>query len=143
MTHFELSKIYYTTGNSGGNLGTAFLSLDIIGYTWGGNPIHNIIRSVHNGYRTMIGAVALRGYYFPVIWLRGSYSYTYRSNTLISPVVKTSTTNGNYGAAGGTYDYSLGPLSATNMASKPGYLNSSTAQHTSSLANQSCNGWGD
>ena len=137
---FELAK-YYGNNNpviSGTTmLGSAWLKMKSVGYSWGGNPVFNQVEFAQSTYRGMVGAVTLRGYYVPVIWLRGDYKYHWRSDHHeMNPTVITSNTTYYSGTA---YSYIVGPITATAMAAKPGYLGESL--HTNTLMNQSCNDW--
>jgi len=122
LNNFELFK-YYGNYNPVVNgttmLGGVALKMDMSGYSWGGNVIHNYVHFAHSQYRAMVGAVTLRGYYKPVLWLRGGYGYHYRSDTAaINPVVYTTKTT-----LGGTgYSYYLGPITASAMGAKADYL---------------------
>tara|TARA_R110000796_G_scaffold201918_1_gene318159 strand:- start:608 stop:1228 length:621 start_codon:yes stop_codon:yes gene_type:complete len=123
LHNFELFK-YYGNYNPVVNgttmLGAAALKMNMSGYSWGGNVIHNYVHFAHSQYRAMIGAVTLRGYYKPVLWLRGGYGYHYRSDTAtINPLVYTTKTTINGGTA---YSYYLGPITASAMGAKAAYL---------------------
>jgi len=123
--NFKLTK-NYGVDNPSGMLGSVVLDMDIYGYSWGGNPLLNVVNISTSTYRCMLGAVTNRGYYYPVIWLRGGYKYRYITDRALSVTVKTTSANGMYGAPGSTYDYWLGPITDAVMQTKPGYLGTNT-----------------
>ena len=119
---FELHK-YYGNHNPVVNgttmLGSVSMSMDISAWSWGGIPIYNNVAHLQNVYRSMLGAVGMRGYYFPVLWLRGGYGYHYScNNPNITPQIATSSSTDYSGG----YQYTYGPISETSMVSKSQYL---------------------
>ena len=136
IMHFTLSR-FYADDTATGNLGSAFLSMQTSAWSWGGIPCYNIVSYAGSTYQSMLGAVTFRGYYVPVLWLRGSYKYKYRSSMLIDIQVYTTATSGFYGPG---YDYTIGPISASAMASKGPYLGTNVIT-TPTVMNDSCNNW--
>jgi hypothetical protein len=137
---FELFKYY---GNYNPSLngvvqhGACSLKLDIAGYSWGGNVIHNYLHHVGSTYRCMVGAVTLRGYYVPVIWLRGGYGYHWTSNNPnLSPTLHTSNTTF-YSAP---YSYTIGRITDSVMQGKTGYLGT-TQKYGIVPEDTICNDW--
>lgn len=119
---FELHK-YYANHNPVVNgttmLGSVSMKMDISAYSWGGIPIYNNVAHLGQVYRSMLGAIGMRGYYFPVLWLRGGYGYHYScNNPNITPQIATSSSTQYTGG----YQYTYGPISDTSMASKSEYL---------------------
>jgi len=122
---FELFK-YYGNYNPVVNgttmLGSVSMKMDIIGNTWGGNPIMNLVHNVNQQYRSMLGAIGLRGYYRAIIWLRGGYQYHYTSNTGINPTVYSSVQT----FYNSPYNYNVGPISENTMIGNSDYLGTTT-----------------
>jgi len=135
----EVSK-YYGNGGSTGTSGSAFTRFTHVGYSWGGNPIFNKADFIYSTYQCMIGAITLVGYYKPVIWLRGSYEYTLKTNSNITPDIVTVARNGNYGSPGSQYDYWLGPLTDADMQTKNAYLGTASTWQES-IHTVNCGGW--
>ena len=122
---FEMFKFYGNYNpvvNGAIMLGGVALKMDISGYSWGGNVIHNYVHYAHSSYRSMIGAIGLRGFYTPVLWLRGGYSYHYTANTPIIPEISTVKTAF---WADTAYEYHMGPITEAVMFGKPNYLGTS------------------
>jgi hypothetical protein len=123
---FELYK-YYGNYNPVVNgttmLGSVSMKMDMSAWSWGGIPVHNLVHHVAHQYRSMLGAVGLVGYYIPVLWLRGGYGYHFTMNSSdITPTIYTSSTSFHTSP----YNYNIGPISATTMASKAQYLGTNT-----------------
>jgi hypothetical protein len=141
MQTFELYK-YYATANPtiGGAIqyGGVSMKMDHVGYTWGGNVIHNYLHHVASTYRCMIGAITLRGYYRPVIWLRGGYAYAWTSNNPNITATIYSTNTSFYG--GSAYVYTIGPITDSVMQGKGGYLGT-THKYGIVAEDTSCNNW--
>jgi len=137
---FELHK-YYGNHNPVVNgttmLGSVSMKMDISAYSWGGIPIYNNVAHLGQVYRSMLGAIGMRGYYFPVLWLRGGYGYHYScNNPNITPQIATS--NSTHYTGG--YQYTYGPISETSMVSKSEYLgttNYTVPQNRSALTHWS------
>jgi len=122
---FEMFKFYGNYNpvvNGETMLGAVALKMDISGYSWGGNVIHNYVHYAHSQYRSMIGAIGLQGFYTPVLWLRGGYSYHYTANTPIIPEISTVKTAF---WANTAYEYHMGPITEAVMFGKPNYLGTS------------------
>jgi hypothetical protein len=135
---FELFKYYGSNNGSTGLLGSTTLKMDMVGYSWGGNPIHNYVHHAASNYRCMVGAVTMRGYYVPVIWLRGGFGYHWTStNPNISLTIHTSNTS--Y-YSGTQYGYTIGRITDSVMQGKPGYLG---LTHHTDLGHEdhNCNNW--
>jgi hypothetical protein len=134
---FELFKYYGSYNGSTGVLGAVSMKMDIAGYSWGGNVIHNYVHHAANTYRSMLGAVTLRGYYVPVIWLRGGFGYHWTSNNPnISLTIHTSNTS----FYTSPYNYTIGRITDSVMQGKTGYLG---VTHHEYLGHEdtNCNNW--
>ena len=119
---FELYKFYGNYNpvvNGTTMLGSVTMKMDMSAWSWGGIPVHNLVHHVAHQYRSMLGAVGLKGYYTPVLWLRGGYGYHFTTNSSsITPTIYTSSTSFHTSP----YNYNIGPISETTMASKAQYL---------------------
>ena len=119
---FEITKYYGGIGSNGaGNYAGAFLRWQFTGYTWGGNPIFNTIKSFSNTYRNTIGGIGMIGFYSPCVFLRGGYSYHMKMPRDCRPDIVTSTQS-DYGSRGDAYAFSLGPISETAMQAHVSWL---------------------
>ena len=137
---FELFKYY---GNYNASLngvvqhGACTLKLDISAYSWGGNIINNYLHHVGSTYRCMIGAVTLRGYYIPVIWLRGGYGYHWTSN---NPSITATIITSNTSFYSAPYNYTIGRITDSVMQGKTGYLGTA-GKLGIAVENANCNNW--
>ena len=119
---FEITKYYGGTGSNGaGNYAATFVRWQWTGFSWGGNPVFNTIKSFSNTYRNTVGGIGAVGYYYPCVFLRGGYSYWMKMPRDCHPDVVTSTQS-DYGSRGDAYAYSLGPISETAMQAHVSYL---------------------
>jgi len=137
---FELFKYYGNYNPSVGGVvqhGACSLKLDIAGYSWGGNVIHNYLHHVASTYRCMVGAVTLRGYYVPVIWLRGGYGYHWTSN---NPNLTTTLYTSNTTFYSAPYNYTIGRITDSVMQGKTGYLGA-THKYGIVAEDTNCNNW--
>ena len=134
---FELFKYYGSYNGSTGVLGAVSMKMDIAGYSWGGNVIHNYVHHAASTYRCMLGAVTLRGYYVPVIWLRGGFGYHWTSNNP-NIVATIHSTNATFYTS--PYNYTIGRITDSVMQGKTGYL---SATHHEYLGHEdtNCNNW--
>jgi hypothetical protein len=134
---FELFKYYGSYNGSTGVLGAVSMKMDIAGYSWGGNVIHNYVHHAASTYRCMLGAVTLRGYYVPVIWLRGGFGYHWTSNNP-NIVATIHSTNATFYTS--PYNYTIGRITDSVMQGKTGYL---AATHHEYLGHEdtNCNNW--
>lgn len=140
LQSFELFKYYgnYNPSVSGVvQHGACSLKMDINGYSWGGNVIHNYVHHAASTYRCLLGAVTLRGYYVPVLWLRGGYGYHWTcNNPNISPTLHTSNTSFHTSP----YNFTIGRITDSVMTGKSGYLGTT---HHADIGHQDtiCNNW--
>jgi len=134
---FELFKYYGSYNGSTGLLGSVSLKMDMVGYSWGGNVIHNYLHHAASTYRCMVGAVTLRGYYVPVIWLRGGFGYHWTSN---NPNLTTTIHTSNTSFHSAPYNYTIGRITDSVMQGKSGYLG---VVHHTGISHQDtiCNNW--
>jgi len=134
---FELFKYYGSYNGSTGLLGAVSMKMDIAGYSWGGNVIHNYVHHAASTYRSMLGAVTLRGYYVPVIWLRGGFGYHWTSNNP-NIVATIHSTNATFYSS--PYNYTIGRITDSVMQGKSGYLG---VTHHNDMGHQDtiCNNW--
>ena len=134
---FELFKYYGSYNGSTGLLGAVSMKMDIAGYSWGGNVIHNYVHHAASTYRSMLGAVTLRGYYVPVIWLRGGFGYHWTSN---NPNIVATIHSTNASFYSSPYNYTIGRITDSVMQGKSGYLG---ATHHEDLGHEdtNCNNW--
>ena len=140
LQSFELFKYYGNYNPSVGGVvqhGACTMKLEIAGYSWGGNVIHNYLHHVGSTYRCMVGAVTLRGYYVPVIWLRGGYGYHWTSN---NPNITATIHTSNTSFYSSPYNYTIGRITDSVMQGKTGYLG--TAHKYGIVAEDTgCNNW--
>jgi len=141
FTSFELFK-YYGNYNPVVNgttmLGHAAIKMTVSGFTWGGNSQTNMVEHVSNQYRAMVGAITLRGYYRPVIWLRGAYGYHWKTDSTSLNLTIHSTNASFYNSP---YNYTIGPISESAMAAKAEYLGGGSSIVTPTNLTASCNNW--
>lgn len=115
--NFSLFRAYYDSYPA---LGLGFIGANFrfSGYTWGGNVCALYNDHYLVGYRNLLGIAGMRGYYRPVLYLRGGYRYTFRADFPLDLQLLTASRQ----FRDDQYAYTLGPVPEATITAHGGYL---------------------
>lgn len=115
--NFSIFRAYYERHPA---LGLGFIGANFrfSGRSWGGNVVALYNDHMLMGYRNLLGTCGLRGYYHPVVYLRGGYLYRFRADFALNLTVLTTSTQ----FRDDQYSYTLGPVSEATLTANSKYL---------------------
>ena len=121
--NFSVFRAYF---DSYPPLGLGFIGANFrfSGYSWGGNVCALYNDHYLVGYRNLLGIAGMRGYYYPVLFLRGGYLYRFRADFQLNITVLTQSTQ----YRNDQYGYTLGPISEATCRAHSGFLGDSSWQ---------------